>query len=303
MNRLIPICPFILEADSPNQIFISYRGVADSYPLHGHDAYELELITQGRGRQWINNTPVPLKRGSMYVLTLSDVHRIEAETPLHVISIHFLPEIAQQLDIDRLESYFMQLAPEDLSLFLPLAFSVVQENGQDKPYHIQRMLSVTMLMLVHLIRNGEKQRPAETGKRLQKALKFIQDNYANPSLRLKDAADACCLSACHFSSTFHSITGCGFSEYLMSYRLHRASTLLADEKANVSEIAYEVGFSSLSHFFRVFRKAYGCTPRQYRQVAHTRLETPEGFFLDKPGWEPPIELASPLTPARMSTGA
>ena len=41
--------------------------------------------------------------------------------------------------------------------------------------------------------------------------------------------------------------------------------MLNAKEHTVSEIAYEVGFSSLSHFFRTFQTHFQCTPKQYRQ--------------------------------------
>lgn len=290
MRQLVPVCPFLLENNSSGKIFFSYRGVADYYPLHGHDYYELELIVQGCGRQWINNVCVPMRQGSLYLLTPSDIHRVEADEPLHVLSIHYLPEIAAQIDFDQVqEAYSMELAPQDFELFRPLAFSVLAEGEQSLPYSTQRMLSVTMLMLAHLLRNGTKYAAAVSSRHMQQALNFIHQNHANPNLRLKDAAEVCGLSTCYFSTAFRNAVGCGFSEYLLSYRLHRACILLSDVNVTASEAAYEVGFASLSHFFRVFREVYHCTPRQYRQRALASAAAP-----DHPRWEFSISPAPSL---------
>jgi len=268
MKQLVPICPYAMETNTANKIFFSYRGVQDFYPLHGHDYYELELIVSGSGRQWVNNVCVPLEKGSLYLVTPSDIHRVEADESLYVLSIHFLPEIAEQMDFSKVQdAWAMVLNDGDFELFSRLAFSVIDEKNKDVPYHVHQMLSVTMLLLVHLLRGGTKYAAAPASQHMQEVLRYIHENYSNPNLRLKDAAEVGGLSTCHFSTTFRSVVGCGFSEYLLSYRLRRASMLLADLNISVTEVAYEVGFSTLSHFFRVFRDAYGCTPKQYRQKA------------------------------------
>lgn len=290
MRQLVPICPFLLENNSSGKIFFSYRGVADYYPLHGHDYYELEMIVQGCGRQWINNICVPMRRGSLYLLTPSDIHRVEADEPLHVLSIHYLPEIAVQLDFDQIqEAYSMELAQQDFELFQSLAFSVLEEREQSLPYSTQIMLSVTMLMQAHLLRNGTKCAATVSTRHMQQVLNFIHQNHANPNLRLKDAAEVCGLSTCYFSTAFRDAVGCGFSEYLLSYRLHRACILLSDVNVTASEAAYEVGFASLSHFFRVFREVYHCTPRQYRQRTPSSASSS-----DHPRWEFSISPAPSL---------
>ena len=136
MRQLVPICPYLLETNSASKIFFSYRTMTEYYPLHGHDYYELELIVQGRGHQWINNVCVPIQRGSLYLLTLSDIHRVEADEPLHIISIHYLPEIAMQIDFSRIQEAYSTLLPaEECELFQNLAFSILREKHQDLPYH------------------------------------------------------------------------------------------------------------------------------------------------------------------------
>ena len=279
MSQLVPVCPYLLEADPTSKILFSHRGVADSYPLHSHDFYEMELVFRGKGRQWLNNVCLPLEPGSLYILTLLDVHRLEADEPLHILSIHLPPDIAEQSDMARIhDAHAMQLSQNDFDLFFPLAYSVVTEKSSDLAYKNQKMLAVAMLLMVHLLRYGQKYGSTAAGKHLQQTLKFIHSNFTDPNLCLKDAADGCGLSPCHFSTTFHNAVGCGFSEYLTLYRIHSACLLLASQDVSVTEIAYEVGFSSLSHFFRTFKQVYHCTPKEYRNnyLAHsaTELQTP-----------------------------
>lgn len=266
MNQRIPLCSYISETDSTSKIFYSYRSVNDHYPLHGHDFFELELIISGRGRQWINNEYVALAPGSLYLCTPSDIHRVESEEPLHIISIHFLPEIAKQMMLAQdLTACTAVLDEEKLTFFSNLAFSVLDEKKQKLPYQEQKLLSVTMLFLVDLLREGTPILLPAAGQHIQIALKYIAENYTDPQLRMNDVAQISGLSASHFSTLFNAIVGCSFPEYLTSYRLRCAITLLADPEISVTDVAYEVGFSTLSHFFRCFRDIYGCTPKQFRQ--------------------------------------
>lgn len=273
MSYQIPICQYVLETNQSDKIFYSYRCVSNNYPLHGHDFYELELIIHGCGKQWVNNTCIPINPGSLYLCTPFDVHRIEADEPLHIVSIHFLEETAQQINFDQIQdAWSMQLDQQTLDFYSALAFSILEEKKQNIPYYQQQMLSVATLMLVHLLRNGSRHSAAPANHNMQKILKYICENYSNPNLRLKDVAQISGLSVCHFSTIFNHVVGCGFSEYLCSYRLHRATLLLSECNLSITEISYEVGFSTLSHFFRCFHATYGCTPKQYRQQ-HTTSDT------------------------------
>jgi YesN/AraC family two-component response regulator len=98
---------------------------------------------------------------------------------------------------------------------------------------------------------------------IRKALAFISDHFAE-DITLKDAAREAGLSRYHFCRLFHRETGVTFLEYLYSFRVRQAKTLLADRYLRVTEVAYTVGFSDLSHFDRRFRRVVGRSPSEYR---------------------------------------
>ena len=70
----------------------------------------------------------------------------------------------------------------------------------------------------------------------------------------------------HYSMRFRQIVGHSPLEYLIHHRLERASQLLRSTNLRIAEIAYRVGFSSMSYFARRFRRVYGLTPHAFREV-------------------------------------
>ena len=63
---------------------------------------------------------------------------------------------------------------------------------------------------------------------------------------------------------FKKATGINFTEYVSRTRTEKAKNLLLNPNLRVSEIAYEVGFQSLTHFNRIFKKLVGQSPTEYR---------------------------------------
>jgi YesN/AraC family two-component response regulator len=98
---------------------------------------------------------------------------------------------------------------------------------------------------------------------MQRALTFIADHFTD-ALSLDDVARAARLSRYHFCRLFRQETGMTFLEYLRGVRVRRAKALLADRHLRITEVAYGVGFSDLSHFDRTFRKIVGLSPSEYR---------------------------------------
>ena len=62
---------------------------------------------------------------------------------------------------------------------------------------------------------------------------------------------------------FKQIFGMGIYEYFQHFRMKEAARLLTDDKLSVSEVGYQMGFSNISHFSRVFEKHIGLKPKKY----------------------------------------
>jgi AraC-like DNA-binding protein len=73
------------------------------------------------------------------------------------------------------------------------------------------------------------------------------------------------VSTFYFCKMFKKATGLTFTDYLGRLRVEKAKNLLLNPHLRVSEIAYTVGFQSLTHFNRVFRKLTGESPTDFRE--------------------------------------
>jgi AraC-like DNA-binding protein/ligand-binding sensor protein len=98
---------------------------------------------------------------------------------------------------------------------------------------------------------------------IRRAKDYVASHRSDP-INLGQIARALNISKFHFCRTFKQTTGLTFVEYLSRVRIERAKSLLHKNDLRVSEIAYEVGFQSITHFNRLFRKLVGNSPTEYR---------------------------------------
>lgn len=98
---------------------------------------------------------------------------------------------------------------------------------------------------------------------IKKAKEFIRQNQGE-HLSLGQVARAVNTSTFYFCKQFKKITGINFTDYVARVRIEKAKNLLLNPNLRISEIAYEVGFQSLTHFNRVFKKITGQSPTAYR---------------------------------------
>lgn len=98
---------------------------------------------------------------------------------------------------------------------------------------------------------------------ITRARQFIEAN-SQEDLSLASAAKYAGMSPFYFCKMFKKVTGVNFANYVSGVRVEKAKALLLNPNYRVSEIAYEVGFQSLTHFNRVFKNIAGQSPTEYR---------------------------------------
>ena len=98
---------------------------------------------------------------------------------------------------------------------------------------------------------------------IRRAKQFINEHQAE-DLTLGQVARAVNTSTFYFCKMFKKATGINFTDYLSRVRIEKSKNLLLNPNLRVSEIAFEVGFQSLTHFNRVFKKILGQSPTEYR---------------------------------------
>lgn len=104
---------------------------------------------------------------------------------------------------------------------------------------------------------------------ITRAKEYIQAHQSE-ELSLGQVAKAINTSTFYFCKMFKKVTGLNFTDYVSRLRIEKAKNLLLNPNLRISEIAYEVGFQSLTHFNRVFKRILGQSPTEYRgQLAPT----------------------------------
>jgi AraC-like DNA-binding protein len=98
---------------------------------------------------------------------------------------------------------------------------------------------------------------------ITRAKEYIQEHQAE-EISLGQVAKAVNTSTFYFCKMFKKVTGINFTDYLSRIRIEKSKNLLLNPNLRVSEIAFEVGFQSLTHFNRVFKKILGQSPTEYR---------------------------------------
>lgn len=101
---------------------------------------------------------------------------------------------------------------------------------------------------------------------ITRARRFIVAHH-HEELTLPVVARQAGMSVFYFCKSFKKATGLTYTDYLSRVRVERAKNLLLNRSHRVTEVAFEVGFQSLTHFNRVFRRIAGQSPTGFRSQA------------------------------------
>jgi AraC-like DNA-binding protein len=123
-------------------------------------------------------------------------------------------------------------------------------------------LGVIKMLLRHESQETAPNHRAEPVE-IWKARKFIEE-HSGEELSLARVAKAVKISANHLSEKFKQVTGVNFVDHIALTRFQKACNLLLNSNLRICEIAFAVGFQSLSQFNRVFKKLSGRSPTEFR---------------------------------------
>lgn len=107
--------------------------------------------------------------------------------------------------------------------------------------------------------------PNQQTELIEKAKRYIQENYRDPGLSLKKLAEYVELNERYLSTRFTKETGENFQSYLTGLRIEKSKELLQSTQFKVYEIAEMVGYTTPEHFNRMFKKQEEISPAQYRK--------------------------------------
>lgn len=137
---------------------------------------------------------------------------------------------------------------------------VVTQKKMDSAAHLLSIFADHLSMKINqiAIAKANAEPPVIT-----RAKAFILEHFSE-DLSLGQVAAAVHTSSFYFCKLFKKATGINFTEFVSRTRTEKAKNLLLNPNLRISEIAYEVGFQSLTHFNRIFKKIVGQSPTEYR---------------------------------------
>lgn len=232
-----------------------------NHPLHQHDFYEIEYITEGSGIHRINDKFYEVKKGDLLFITPMDFHGYETQN-IKTITIHFFakdmsPEVAQLLTY--LNANIVKAVDVKTVNDLNYLVRVFKSNRDYAILQLKNMVEIIILDLFGSKALNCEKKFASDG--ISQAIGFININFRE-EITLSVIQEKFNISPAYFSREFKHRTGMCFNDYLAEKRFDYAKKLLKNGN-RVIDACLESGFGTVRNFSRRFKEKYGVTPKEY----------------------------------------
>ena len=181
---------------------------------------------------------------------------------------------------DLVKQHLVSHMEQMLSAF---SISVVEYDEAEAPVVVQyralleqtsaQQLREHCLRLIAALQDYVESGSREHSDKVERALRYIEENFADPGICADRIGDALGLSASYVSRLLRQNTGMGVVDYIHAARLKKAKELLASTDLSVDDIAVQVGFSSRWTLTRSFKRYEETTPGAYREQHQAAAET------------------------------
>ncbi|NDJ85694.1 MAG: AraC family transcriptional regulator [Chloroflexi bacterium] len=266
----------------------------DHLAPHWHDTYELGFFRKGHGILVLGNREYTYAPGQVYIINDLEPHMAYSVDPHSTLFVvHFHPALLENSWIGQVRSEALMPFSPDFNSNGPL---IPIDDPVTKP--VRRILEkihleatqhdaaweviVTGLIVQavgHLARRLLKQsgniladpRRRQALKQIQPILELIEDQFAEP-LSLDDMAQQAYISRSHCCALFQLALNTSPIAYRNARRLAEARRLLQQTDMTMREIGFQVGFSSVQQFNRLFLRETGTTPTKFRLQFYTSAQ-------------------------------
>lgn len=265
-----------LENESFSIQFMRRTGFSSMATAHAHSFYEIYYLRKGERVYFLNGKVNTVKSGDMIVINPNDVHRTASSTvpEFERVLINFTHEFIKQHLSSNLNvlpfqqgSQIIRFPVEKQSQIERTVFEMLKECKHERPGYLDYTKALLSELLIEIYRQSFQSSPAihhPMHEKISEIATYLQQHY-NDNVTLQNIAEQFYISPSYLSRTFKKVTGFYFNEYIQAVRMREARRQLIETDEKILNISVNVGFHSIAHFNKTFKKMSNLTPMQFRK--------------------------------------
>ncbi len=257
--------------------------------FHSHDFFEILCVLNGGCNNYIASHTIDMEEGDICIIAPRTRHSIRAYQDDFVgfnlllrsstfdkaffgtlaekdLLASFFSKTLYGSDIEESYILFHTRGDEEVRNYIIM---IIEEFFGSRSYKERMLNSILNMFFITLLRNHEKTAitPHPEGKepddKILAVISYIQNHYKTVSM--PELSTTFNYSERHIARLLKEYTGNTFLEILQTTRIQKAANLLTNPELTIQDIIELIGYSDISHFYRIFRKYYHMTPIQYRE--------------------------------------
>lgn len=254
----------------------------DLFTWHYHKEVEFLAIQEGELTACLPGDQLVLRAGDIAVFGSSEPHEtyqsaagqlryivMQIDLKKHmdqttVANMRYFSEVIQPLS--KLNYIFTEHREVRLNLYGIIQEIYDEMQRKETGYELAVSAHIKHLLLLLLRNDTRKQLHYSDDPlllRIMPALDYIDKHLAD-KLIVEDVAKQVNLSYYYFVKLFKKALGMSFTDYVNFKRIKRAEQLLLTEDLSIAEVADQVGIANLGHFYEMFKRTNGCSPKQFK---------------------------------------
>jgi len=248
-----------------------------------HQEHEMNVALSGDAVYRLgDDEPTGVTAGEILLMPAGTIHAIKVKHHLRMAAIHIHPKAfdavvtrkGPQSDmLEKLKTWKQPVpwrkvvAPDACTILERLAEEAVVEQNRRAPARLSLLGGLATQAAVHFLRLMLMEQPADPSDRATRHIltvrSWIDRHFAEPC-GVDSLAKMAHLAPTYFAARFRQVVGVPPMTYVRDRRLEQARLLLERTSHPVKVVAWSVGYADVSHFNRVFKRATGLTPVEFR---------------------------------------
>lgn len=248
--------------------FINHKGDLHIRPA-GHPETEEQPASPGLGLLSVASRPLLYRSSAPILFSAVVVYIPAAWTDLFLRDNAQFQKIGQILEQEG-NIVTCRLGRRQMSLF-SAALGLLQDNPRDLLSIQNNLLSLLEYFLCNRHRSLLGVNPSSDIDNeddltlIREVESYISEYYCSDTFTVDSILKKTYTSYHRLNFLFKSIHGMTISEYIRNKRIEKSKEMIADNAKSISQIAYEIGYSSISNYILAFKKVYQITPGKYKK--------------------------------------
>ena len=260
--------------EKSGSLYVNCCGCSKTEPLHSFGPalkphYIIHYILSGKGKFSIGGKTYPLEEGYGFLIAPEELafYQASEKEPWTYVWVGFsgtkAEEYMKSIGLSISHPVFRSERSEEL-------YQAVRDMMEHNTYGVANdlrrngQLSLFLSIIAENVQLSEKNEGDRANTYVRKAVEFIQGNYCNP-IRVTDVADYVCINRSYLYTLFQNSLGMSPQQFLMTFRITKATELLQLTSLSIESIAISCGYQDPLVFTKAFRQMKHMSPSAYRK--------------------------------------